>query len=284
MSKILGIDVGGTYTRYGYIDGDLVYGVKKISTSEIDDFPVFVKKQVDKYSDIEIVSIGIPGAVSNNKIVSVPNVKSLENENLSQKISHLTKTKVIINRDVYLLFLHDINVLNLGNKNNILGFYLGTGLGNVIRIDGKIFHGNNGLAAEVGHIPIIGNNRVCTCGKKGCTETIVSGKFLIEIFKEEKLSGNFVDVFINHLHNTKIVKFIDDFVRIIAMEVIIFDITTIIVGGGVVNMRDFPKKNVVEKLRNYLEIYHTNELEIYFVNDVPNAGIIGASLIINEGE
>src|SRR5262245_59125632 len=42
-------------------------------------------------------------------------------------------------------------------------------------MDGKIFHGRTGSAAEGGHVSIDYRGPVCNCGKKGCIEALASG-------------------------------------------------------------------------------------------------------------
>ncbi len=285
MSRVLGIDIGGTFTRYGIVENKSVIHVKKVYTKDILDFPNFVKDVFYKFKDIDSISIGIPGVVYKNKIISVPNVKLLEIRNLDDEIYKLTKTKCIINRDVYLLFSNDINRLNLSNEKNILGFYLGTGLGNAIKMNGNIIKGEHGYAAELGHIPIIGNTRRCSCGKIGCAETMISGKALTEIYDSEKLNCEFNQLFVKYSLHPKIKEFIDNFIMVMAIEINILDITTIIIGGGVTNMLNFPKKYIEEGLLKQLRTDNIRkQIKIYFVDDSPISSILGASLIINEGE
>src|SRR5262249_29456832 len=52
---------------------------------------------------------------------------------------------------------------------------LGTGVGSGIIIDGQIYHGRTGNAAEGGHVSIDYRGPVCGCGKRGCIEALCSG-------------------------------------------------------------------------------------------------------------
>lgn len=283
MNKALGIDVGGTYVRYGVVTNKFVSNVEKLFTKDIEDFVVFVSDLVKKHNEIDTISIGIPGIVKENKILSVPNLKKLEIYNLDTQLYELTNKRVVINKDVNLLFANDLDRLNLKCQDNILGFYLGTGLGNAIKINGQTLKGSNGFAGELGHIPLIGNTKKCGCGKIGCAETLVSGKALVNLFEENKLSGEVKDIFVNHLNKDIILEFVKNFALIISMEINIFDITILVIGGGVVNMKNFPqsilRELVVKELRSAsLE----SKLEMYFVDDSPVNSIIGASLIIEE--
>src|SRR6202008_687752 len=57
------------------------------------------------------------------------------------------------------------------------GFYacIGTGIGTGIVLNGKIFHGRTGSAAEGGHVSIDYRGPACGCGKRGCIEALASG-------------------------------------------------------------------------------------------------------------
>jgi glucokinase len=58
---------------------------------------------------------------------------------------------------------------------NIFYATLGTGIGTGIILDGRIFHGKTGAAAEGGHLGIDYNGPLCNCGKHGCIETLAAG-------------------------------------------------------------------------------------------------------------
>ena len=57
---------------------------------------------------------------------------------------------------------------------------LGTGVGCGLVFDGKVFHGSNSLAGELGHISLDPNGPACECGRKGCLVTYVGAKRLVE--------------------------------------------------------------------------------------------------------
>lgn len=58
---------------------------------------------------------------------------------------------------------------------DVLYLHLGRGVAIGIVIDGKLYYGKSGFAGEFGHIPFFDNEIICSCGKKGCLETEVSG-------------------------------------------------------------------------------------------------------------
>jgi glucokinase len=58
---------------------------------------------------------------------------------------------------------------------NVFYACIGTGIGTGIILDGKIFHGRTGAAAEGGHVSIDYRGPRCNCGKRGCIEALASG-------------------------------------------------------------------------------------------------------------
>jgi glucokinase len=53
---------------------------------------------------------------------------------------------------------------------SMVGFTLGTGIGGVIAVDGKVHQGHDGTAGEVGHQTIEPDGPWCACGNRGCLE------------------------------------------------------------------------------------------------------------------
>ena len=58
---------------------------------------------------------------------------------------------------------------------NVFYVTIGTGIGTAILLDGRIYHGRTGAAAEGGHMSIDYKGPRCGCGKPGCIEALASG-------------------------------------------------------------------------------------------------------------
>jgi glucokinase len=56
---------------------------------------------------------------------------------------------------------------------------VGTGIGGGIVVDGELYRGRWGIAAEVGHYRVEPNGRPCGCGNRGCWEQYASGNALV---------------------------------------------------------------------------------------------------------
>ena len=92
---------------------------------------------------------------------------------------------------------NDANVAALGEQwlgaargiPNVAVVTLGTGIGGGIVLDGKIWHGMNGMAGEFGHITLEPNGHLCGCGNYGCAEKYASASAIIFMAREAIASG-----------------------------------------------------------------------------------------------
>ena len=64
--------------------------------------------------------------------------------------------------------------------NNLIYIAAGYGLGSGIMVDGKVLRGNKGYASEVGHMTYDPDGALCSCGKRGCYETVIGPRAVIE--------------------------------------------------------------------------------------------------------
>ncbi len=67
---------------------------------------------------------------------------------------------------------------------NFIYIAAGVGLGSGIRIDGNLLRGNKGYASEVGHMTSDPEGEICSCGKRGCYETLIGPRAVIKRVKK----------------------------------------------------------------------------------------------------
>lgn len=130
-------------------------------------------------------SLCLPG-LTNPKIGE--NFSYLTGNNEQQTIqeyssSHL-KIPLIIQNDVNAASLAELREGKAQNKKNALVLLMDWGVGLGIIMDGKVQEGASGYSGEIGHIPFENNGTLCYCGKRGCLETIVSGRALTKMARE----------------------------------------------------------------------------------------------------
>ena len=75
------------------------------------------------------------------------------------------------------------------HEDNMLFINLSWGLGMGMILDGKLYYGKSGFSGEIGHFPLLDNDKICRCGKIGCLETGASGSALHRIIIDELEAG-----------------------------------------------------------------------------------------------
>ena len=72
---------------------------------------------------------------------------------------------------------------------NVIFVNLSWGLGMGMILDGRLYYGKSGFSGEIGHFPLLDNDIICRCGKKGCLETGASGSALHRMIVDRLRQG-----------------------------------------------------------------------------------------------
>jgi predicted NBD/HSP70 family sugar kinase len=96
-------------------------------------------------------------------------------ESLTEVFEQATGIRTLLENDTRARCYAEYNAGSPQDGENILYLHLGRGVAIGIVMDGKLFYGKSGFAGEFGHTPFFDNEKICSCGKKGCLETEISG-------------------------------------------------------------------------------------------------------------
>lgn len=187
-----GIDVGGTKIFTGLLsESGQIIDTKKASTPHtrnprhtVREIADLVKELLSENSysqkDLRGIGIAIPGLVDSARgnILTTPNM-NLSGVPIVKKLEEKFNTRVAVGNDADLGTLGERWLGAARKMQNVIGLFAGTGLGGGIIIDGKLFSGSHGAAAEIGHMTIERNGPKCSCGNRGCLEAFV-GRWAIE--------------------------------------------------------------------------------------------------------
>ena len=279
MSRVIGIDIGGTNLRIGTVDeAGNISGFRKVRTKEVlRSYSVLVDlaEFIEEYSrDYDAVAIGFPATLNRERtrILQAPNLEYMEDLPVVEYLAGRLGVPVFAERDVTMTLFFDVKKYSLPNEGIITGIYFGTGIGKAIMIDGVPLAGRNGTAGELGHIHVDGNTEPCGCGLRGCMEVVAGGKYLAKHYDPAEIS----EVFVNHKDELDV--FVDRMAASVACEVNILDPDYVIVGGGVVNMKEFPLEELHTKILEYSrKPYPAENLRVIFAEDEPHKSVTGAA-------
>lgn len=186
MKVALGIDIGGTRTKLGFVckEGN-IHKEHNFSTKGFAEFSTYIEALNNEINSMctttdnyEIVGIGIGAPNASSKNGTIENAANL-NWKGSLPIVELLKAHF----DIPILLMNDASAAALGEKlfggaksmNDFISITLGTGFGGGIFCNGKLVDGFDGFAGELGHIDLtLGDGRLTGLGIRGGLEAYVS--------------------------------------------------------------------------------------------------------------
>ena len=179
------------------------------------------------------------------------------------------------------------------DESNVLYLHMGRGVAIGIVVDGKLYYGKSGFAGEFGHIPFFDNEIICSCGKKGCLETEVSGIAIEEKMRHMIEKG--VNTILKKQYDEQKAIHIDDIIqaamnddnlsielieeagekvgKAIAFLINTFNPETVIVGGNLAAAGDYlmlPLKSATNKYSLNL-VYKDTKFRISKMTESANA-------------
>ena len=154
MKKVLAIDIGGTYIKYGLIDQNMnITNHGKVPTPHDSKESVLemLKSIYEKYSDVKGIAISAPGLIDVDKGVMRTSgaITCLEGMPLADQLSKLCHhIPVSIENDGKAAALCESTIGAAKDCDNSVALIFGTGIGGGVVIDNKILRGNNLIAGE----------------------------------------------------------------------------------------------------------------------------------------
>ncbi|MFV0561439.1 MAG: ROK family glucokinase [Enterococcus sp.] len=204
--KIIGIDLGGTTAKFAImtLEGE-IQQKWSIDTNILDEGEHIVPEIIESINhrlnlykmnveDFVGIGMGTPGSVDREAgtVIGAYNLNWTTLQPVKEQIEAGTGIKFAIDNDA--------NVAALGerwkgageNNPDVVFITLGTGVGGGIIADGNLIHGAAGCGGEVGHITVDPTGFECTCGKRGCLETVSSATGVVRLgrFLAEEYAGD----------------------------------------------------------------------------------------------
>lgn len=185
----IGVDFGGTNLRIaaytpasGFLDTiQIPARVQAGRDAVVADMCLAIQKLRDSFQaklSLKAIGIGSPGPLElpEGRLRNPPNLPGFDGLELRAAVQQVLGAPVIVENDANLAALAECVV----GKGKALGvdslcmLTLGTGVGSGIVLNGKIWHGMNGMAGENGHNTIYADGERCSCGNHGCLEMLAS--------------------------------------------------------------------------------------------------------------
>jgi glucokinase len=184
---IAGIDIGGTSTKIGLVQGGKVITTKRIPTVGVDAdgvppgtafadaIAVAVRELSGAHGPVVAAGVGVPnGNPFTGSIDRAPNLPWKTDVPLARMLQERLGVPCSLGNDANAAALGEWKYGAGQGCDDLLVVTLGTGLGSGLIVGGKLLLGPYGNAGELGHTILVIDGRLCSCGRKGCLETYVS--------------------------------------------------------------------------------------------------------------
>ena len=312
MRYCIGVDLGGTNIAVGIIDLDSRQILRKTSTKTRAPRPcreisedikglclALCREEGVELSDMLWIGIATPGIVKKGVVVSAVNL-GWTNEPFGEILSEMTGRPTFVANDANAAAYAEAKWGCGVGAESLIAITLGTGVGGGIILNGKIWEGFNGFAAEIGHMVIDVGGRRCGCGLRGCLEAYCSASALVgetkrmmKLYPDSKMwelvKGDIDHVdgrtafYANRENDMAASQIIYDFVNYLAIGIAnilnIFQPSVVCLGGGISGQGEELMKPLRDRLR-YTSFgtkdSNTRVEAAVYKND---AGIIGAGLL-----
>lgn len=136
------------------------------------------KSQLDRSKFLGI-GVSIPGLIDSKTGQTYVDLR-VDGKTLNELFEEHYHLPTIIDSDSRVMAIGEQAFGYAKNKKDVLCLNICDGVGLGMILNGIVYRGKSGLAGEFGHINVVKDGNLCTCGKYGCLETVASGGALIE--------------------------------------------------------------------------------------------------------
>lgn len=308
MGLTVGIDIGGTKIAAGVVDDQgRILARHRIATpgrdaEQVEQTVCDLVLALEKEHDIEAVGIGAAGFVDEkrSRVNFAPNL-GWKDEPLRRAIEAVIDLPVVVENDANAAAWGEYRFGAGRGRDYLVTITIGTGIGAGIILDGSLYRGRWGAAAEFGHLNVDPGGRPCGCGNRGCWEQYASGNALVRearyLASERRADAEVLLDFgdgtpegVQGLHVTQAARKGDP-VALAAFDFVsrwlgqgMADITAIldpecfVIGGGVSEAGDLLLASTVRAFTESVSGKDTRPLPAVVIAELGNAaGLVGAA-------
>jgi glucokinase len=197
--KALAIDFGGTHATCGIVEDRTILAHEMVDTDRAkslravlpriaDTFRNLAKSQSLSFQDCGGIAVGLAALIdSRTGRVLATNGKydDAKEVDLAAWSQQTWGLPLRIENDARMALLGEFYAGAARGFTEVVMMTLGTGIGGVAMIEGKLLRGKHSQAGCLGgHIPVLFTGRACTCGAIGCAEAEAAGWSLPTIVKD----------------------------------------------------------------------------------------------------
>jgi glucokinase len=177
----LALDIGATKVEAALVERDGTLRARsRISDADHHDDLITaiieLSRHVMSEGPVEVVGVGCAGPMSRGgEVVSPLNIPQWRAFPLRSTLREALGVSVYVDGDARALALAEGTFGAARNDSSYLSMVVSTGVGGGLVIDGELLDGDSGNAGHIGHLNVVPNGNLCSCGAFGCLEAEASG-------------------------------------------------------------------------------------------------------------
>ena len=184
---VVGIDIGGTGTRFVAIDPTMNQVITRATTATPttgtpEDILSFLQDQIARVTRGQRpigIGIGASGPVDLDGVIRNPDtLPAFTGPPLLDRLKHITDGPIVIDNDAVCAALAEHLLGAAHSSPRSLHITLGTGVGVCLLNDDRPYRNHDGTHPEGGHISIATPTTRCYCGRPACWEQAASRRTL----------------------------------------------------------------------------------------------------------
>lgn len=192
MTYTIGIDVGGTKVLGGVVDefGKVIATARKDTPRQggvaLTQVIADIAKELLVEYEVSSIGVSVAGFVSSDRktMLATPNIADWNGADLDYELTQLIGLPVVIENDANAAAWGEAKFGAARTQDHMMMLTVGTGIGGGIVVNGGLYRGAFGTAAEFGHLRVVPDGHLCGCGARGCFEQYASGKALLRHARE----------------------------------------------------------------------------------------------------
>jgi len=210
-------------------------------------------------------------------------ILSLTNIPIKEELEKEFELEVKVENDARAMALGESWFGNHGELTSMLVVNMGHGVGAGLVIDGKLYHGAQDIAGEVGHMTIDLNGEICECGNRGCLQTFTTGpsiarRAMKSISQDPITAEEVYELAVRG--NEEFVTILKETGRVIGIGLTnlihIINPQKIVLGGGVTKAKEFILPVILKTIEECALTPRAKQTEVTITKLGDDATLIGA--------
>jgi glucokinase len=307
--SVLGIDIGGTKLAAGVVDATgRILARGEVPTLAAEGLEPVLRRIVAlgrsllgapeaARDPVRRIGVGCAGPVDvrAGKVFNPPNLPGWNEVALIERIQTDLGLPAVLENDANAAGLGEFRYGAGRGARSLVYLTVSTGIGGGIVLDGRVWHGFQDAAGEIGHITVMADGPLCGCGNRGCLEAVASGTSIARRAREALAAGRQSRLGtvqgITAAHVTVLAQEGDalavelwaETIRYlgigVAAAINFLAPERVVLGGGVTRVGDFLFGPLRDEVRRRVKLVPIESIPILRAELGPDVGILGAAAV-----